>query len=145
MYIIMPLKILKTKACNHWKHSHVCIYISFCVPDSLSTYDSCGKERHGFSGESHSWHPKKAPGPPKKLRNHCAGCGLAWSSGIFRQLVHAKQLRSAGYVESGEKWEYKGEGLTKWYWLMDRILWAAAKIANIQLKRLKKVINHTQK
>lgn len=89
--------------------------------------------------------PQKAPGPPKKLRNHCAGCGLAWSSGIFRQLVHAKQLRSAGYVESGEKWEYKGEGLTKWYWLMDRILWAAAKIANIQLKKLKKVINHTQK
>lgn len=38
------------------------------------------------------------------------GCGLAWSSGIFRQLVHAKQLRSAGYVESGDKWEYKGEG-----------------------------------
>eukprot|EP00435_Cladocopium_sp_Y103_P071998 s422_g39.t1 len=39
------------------------------------------------------------------------GCGLAWSSGVFRQLVHAKQLRSQGFVKasSGDGWEFPGE------------------------------------
>lgn len=39
------------------------------------------------------------------------GCGLAFSSGIFRQLVHAKQLKSAGYEKRTDgSWVYPGEG-----------------------------------
>jgi len=37
------------------------------------------------------------------------GCGLAWSSGVFRQLVHAKQLRGHGFVKAGDGWEFPGE------------------------------------
>ena len=42
-------------------------------------------------------------------RPSVSGCGLAWSSGVFRQLVHAKQLKSAGYIKGTEGWEYPGE------------------------------------
>jgi len=37
------------------------------------------------------------------------GCGLAFSSVLFRQHTHVKQLQSAGFVQKGSGWEYPGE------------------------------------
>lgn len=37
------------------------------------------------------------------------GCGLAFSAGVFRKLVHARQLRGAGYTHRYEQWSYPGD------------------------------------
>ena len=50
-----------------------------------------------------------APIVPHRFTPTALGCGLAWSSGVFRQLVHAKQLRGHGFVKAGDGWEFPGE------------------------------------